>query len=169
MTPAPPQQALEPVRAALLARARRRADQLRSEADDAARQLLAAARDAGDQLRNAARTQGEADARVAVRVAQARARQRARGIVLAAQREVYEELRRRAIAAVGTELARPAARARLAATLHGRLGPGAELTDTGGGGMTAATSDGRLVTATPEELVDRALAVIDLEQLWTSR
>ncbi|WP_067138838.1 hypothetical protein [Microtetraspora malaysiensis] len=92
--------ALAPVSTALLRRARLDADALLDAAgDDAARTLAAARRTAQDMI-DEARESGTAEARARADAVRVRAGRHARGIELAARREVLLELRRRAVAAV---------------------------------------------------------------------
>lgn len=88
--------ALEPVRQALLAAAAADAARTRAAADARADAVLARARAEADRLVAEARAQGEAGAAVVLRASRARARREARGLVLAAQRSAYDELRRQA-------------------------------------------------------------------------
>ena len=93
--------ALAPVRAYLLRGARAEADrivgQARSQADQALRQ---ARRDAEQAVRQA-REEGKAQAAPAAAAERARARERARSIVLGAQRQACEDLRAQVLAAAG--------------------------------------------------------------------
>ncbi|WP_433213304.1 hypothetical protein [Microtetraspora malaysiensis] len=92
--------ALAPVSTTLLRRARLDADALLDAAgDDAARTLAAARRTAQDMI-DEARESGTAEARARADAVRVRAGRHARGIELAARREVLLELRRRAVAAV---------------------------------------------------------------------
>lgn len=160
--------ALEPLRAALLARARAEGERVLEAAGEDGRQVLAAARDEAAALLADARTQGEADAAALLAVERAQARRAARGVVLGAQRAVYDELRRRARTAVQALLADPDRRARLADVACGRLGDHAIVRDLPDGGVAAETPDGRTIDASVDALVDGALADLDLEQLWAT-
>ena len=163
-----PVDALEPLRAALLARARAEANLVREAAEHDASQVLAAARAEAEALLADARGRGAADAAALDAVEEARRRRAARGVVLGAQRAAYDELRRRSCAAVATLLADPARRAYLADGLRGRLGDRAIVRDQPDGGVVAQTPDGRSIDASVVALVDGALAELDLEQLWAS-
>lgn len=160
--------ALEPLRAALIARARAEAGRVRAAAAEDGRQVLAGARDEAAALVADARAQGEADAAALLAVERSHARRVARGAVLAAQRAVYDELRERARIAVRALLADPDRRARLATVVRGRLGDHAVVRDRPDGGLVAESPDGRGVDASVEALVDSALADLDLEQLWAA-
>ena len=156
---------LAPLCAALLAAATAEADRLREEADADARHRLETARHQADTLVAEARADGEADASWVLTTERTAARRAARGVVLAAQREAYEQLRRASLVAVRALLAEPAARDGLAALLRARL-PGATLRDLDDGGLAAEAADGRRVDASAEALVDRALRSVDGARLW---
>jgi vacuolar-type H+-ATPase subunit E/Vma4 len=164
----PLQIALEPLRAALIARARAEADRVCADAETAGRQLLAEARDEAEALLAKARAQGETDAAAMFASEMDRARRSARGVVLAAQRAAYNELRQRALTAVRGLLADPARRARLETVLRSQLGDQAVIHDHPDGGIVAETPDGRSLDASIEKLVDSAVADLDLEQLWAA-
>ena len=168
MTVADTVAALEPLRAALFARARAEADRVRAAADHDARQVLDAARAEAEALLADARARGSADAAALDAVEVARRRRAARSVVLGAQRAAYDELRSRACAAVQVLLADPARRARLADVARGRLGDRAIVRDAPDGGVVAQTPDGRSLDASVAALVDGALEDLDLEQLWAS-
>jgi vacuolar-type H+-ATPase subunit E/Vma4 len=161
--------ALAPLRRALLADAHAEAYRMRRRAQDAGRQAVAAAEQEVAAMLAAARAQGEEDGAAQRRADEARARSVARAGLLADRRAVYEELGSRARAAVRDLLADPVNRDRLADALRRGLGGRAVVSDTGDGGLLARAPDGRVVDASVGELVDRALAVLDLEQLWTGR
>lgn len=164
----PLQIALEPLRAALIARARADADRLCTDAETAGRELLAGAGEEAEALLAKARAQGETDAAAMFASEMDRARRSARGVVLAAQRAAYNELRQRALTAVRGLLSDPARRARLATVLRSQLGDQAVIHEHPDGGIVAETSDGRSVDASIEKLVDNAVAELDLEQLWAA-
>ncbi len=158
--------ALEPLRAALIARALAEAAEERASADEDGQRALAAAQQQADAVLADARAQGERDAAALLAAERARSHRSARGIVLGAQRAAYDELREQARAAVRDLLADPARRARLEAIARGRLGDHAVAHEQPGGGLVAETSDGRRVDASVHALVDSAVANLDLEQLW---
>ena len=93
-------------------------------------------------------------------------RRTARGVVLAAQRDAWERLRRESRVAVRALLEEPGIRDGLAALLHTRL-PGGSVRDTEDGGLLAEADDGRSVDASVEALVDRVLPGMDGERLWS--
>lgn len=160
--------ALEPLRRALLDAAHVEADRIRRAAEEAGRDDVAAAEDEVAAMLARARAQGVADGAAMRRADESRARSAARTDHLAAQRETYEELRRRARQAVRALLREPGNRELLAEALRRRLGGVADVEDTDDGGLSARAPDGRSMDASVGALVDRALAGLDLEQLWTA-
>jgi vacuolar-type H+-ATPase subunit E/Vma4 len=161
-------QALEPLTATLLARARADADGERTTARQEGQRAVEAARDQADAVLAQARALGEADAAAMLAAERARARSAARGEVLAAQRAAFDELRDQARTAVAGLLADPVSRGRLAASMRTRLGDGATVRDHPAGGVVAESPDGRRIDACLDALLDAALAELDLEQLWTA-
>lgn len=161
--------ALEPLRAALLARARADADNQRAAAEDAGRRVVEAAQREADAALDEARSRGEADAAGLLAVERAQARRTARAVVLAAQRAAYDELCRQARAAVADLLADPDRHRRLAVTVRERLGDGAIVRDDPAGGVVAESPDGRRIDASVDALVGTAMGELDLEQLWAPR
>lgn len=168
--PPPAADPLAPVRAALLAQARREAHLLLRGADEAADRMLGEARAEADRLLAAARAQGEADAAAALADTRARARRRARARVLAARRSAYDELTRQARAAArvlgGSEEA-ATVRGILRERARARLGPAAVVRDTPDGGVLAEVEGRRLVLG-PDGLAEDALARLgaQIERLW---
>jgi hypothetical protein len=168
--PVQPQDALEPVREALLARARADAAALLDEADRDATAELAAARRRVERLREDAVVQGRADAKVAVRSHLARARGEARARVLHARRAAYEELRVRvqeSAARLVHDPAYPAFRDRLVTRAKEELGPDAVVTEDATGGVTAVAG-ARRVSYTLVALADMVLAELgeEVDGLW---
>lgn len=159
-------------REALLADARARAQAILAQAEtEAARQIEPARRQA-DALVAAARAQGEADGRLEATREEAVARFSAHMTVLAEQRASYDELRRRARAAVLSlrgEPDYPELLERLAAAARRDLGDGAQLRidppDLGGVLGTAGT---RAVDYTLVALADRCVDDLGpgLAALW---
>ena len=158
--------ALEPLRAALLARATAEAAQVRADAEEDARRRLDDARHEADRLVADARERGAADAGWVLAVEETTLRRSARGVVLAAQRDAWERLRRESRVAVRVLLQEPEVRDGLAELLRTRL-PGCSVRDTEDGGLVAETDDGRSVDASVEALVDRVLPGMDGERLWS--
>lgn len=141
-----------------------------AEADAAA--TVARAKREAAAIREEARAQGAADAEALLVVERARARRQARALVLDAQHEVYQELRRQArqsAAALREDPAYPAMRARLAALARATLGADAIVTEAPGGGVVAE-SRGRGVLYSLAALADNALdmAGVELEGLWSA-
>ena len=161
--------ALEPLRAALLARARVDAETERAAAEDEGRRAVEAARCQADAVLAEARARGEADATGLLAVERAQARRTARGVVLAAQRAAYEDVCRAARTAVAELLADPDRRRRLSATVRDRLGEGATVRDHSAGGVMAESPDGRRIDASVDALVDAAITNLDVGQLWAAR
>ncbi len=163
------ERALDPVRIALLARARTDAGNQRAAAEDEGRRVVEAARREADAALAEARSRGEADAAGMLAVERAQARRSARAVVLAAQHAAYDELCRRARAAVADLLADPDRHRRLAANVRERLGDGAVVRDDPAGGVVAESPDGRRIDASVDALVAAAVNALDLEQLWAAR
>jgi len=84
---------LDVVRDALLADARRQAEDLLAAAEHAAMTVVAAARDEAERMMAGARSDGEAEARRVAAIEGARARRQFREQVLSARRAAYERLR----------------------------------------------------------------------------
>ena len=161
------QQALEPLRKALLADAAAEADRLRGDAQREGAHAIEQARAEADALLEAARAKGESDGAELLAAEQRAAHRAARAAVLRAQHAAYEELRRGALEAVRELLQEPERRGLLGALLRDRLGGLATVTDTDDGGLFAQAPDGRSIDSSVGALVDRALAGLPLEQLWT--
>ena len=166
---APAPDGLAVVGAALLARARRDAEDVAAEARAGADVTVARAREEADEIVAAARAQGAADAAAALSGERSRTLREARARVLRAEREAYDELRRRTVADVTALLDRvgPEVQARLAREVAERLGAGAEVRP-GARGPTAVAGQRRL-TLEPERLVDRAVEGLgpELAGLWS--
>ena len=163
--------ALAPVRQALLRHAHEQADATRAAAERDAQELLARARDEADELRRRARADGERDARDLQAEQRARARRRARAIVLQAQRETLDTLTRQVHDRVRALWDDPETRARLREQLAARardaLGPDATVTDHPAGGVQAQCGS-RRVAYVLTDLADEAVAgLADLAGLWT--
>ncbi len=161
---------LDPVRTALLAQARADADALLAEADAEASESLARARAEADAIRAAARAQGEADAAALLESERTRARRRARAAVLAAQRDVHDELRARVLRELPGLRADPAYGAwceRLRERARAVLGADARVAESPYGGVVGEQA-GRRAEWTLVGLADQALAALgaDLEGLW---
>jgi vacuolar-type H+-ATPase subunit E/Vma4 len=163
--------ALDPVRAALLATARRDAAAVRQKATRQQAELLTDARHVADTLLATARAEGAAEATASVATRTAQSRREARRALLAAQRELYDELRRRCRAAATGLVESPdyeGIRRQLVEQAQARLGPDATVTDSPGSGVVASAGTKRLDLSLPA-LADRALECSSAEvtRLWT--
>lgn len=175
MTAAPPTTRRDPllaVRAGLLARAGSEAERLLAEVDAETDAAIARAQAEADAITADARAQGEADAAGVLVAERARARRQARAVVLAAQREAYEELRsrvRRELPLLRADPAYVAWTDRLRDELRAVLGPEAVVTEHPEGGVVGETP-GRRVASTLTGLADRALDALgsDVERLWST-
>jgi V/A-type H+-transporting ATPase subunit E len=162
--------ALDAVRAALLADAERDAARLLALADAEVEAVRRRTSEECDRIRREARARGEADAQETLAAERARARRRSRSIVLRARGEVYEELRRRvreAAVALRETADYPALHARLVEEARAAVGADARLSETPDGvvaeahGLRAALS----LTAVAEDVLDRMGP--DPERLWS--
>lgn len=163
---------LRPVRDDLESRARADAERLLAGADAEADALIARARVEADTIRAQARAQGEADAAALLVAERARARRQARAIVLAAQRDTYDELRSGVLAALPALRADPAYAAwcgRLRQSVRGVLGPDAVVTEHPDGGILGEVA-GRRAAFTLVGLADQAVDALgsDVEGLWAT-
>ena len=180
MTPAPTRtpaqppvdEALAPLRDYLMATAEQESEQVLTSADQRAENTVQAARAQADLLRAQARDEGERDAQVVRRDQSARARRRARGVVLAAQSTALARLRLAVSERLGQAWDDPPRRAVLLARLtdlaHAELGADCDVVEHPQGGVIAIR-DG---TRVPFLLGDLADDVIDdlagaLERLWS--
>ncbi len=163
---------LAPVRAALLAAAQQDAERVLSAARSKSDAVLARAAQERERLLADARARGEADAGRLLDAERARTRRQARTMVLRAQGQAYEDLRRRAVGAVSAlrdDPAYPALLDRLRRQARALVGPDAQVLEPSEGGVVAEAA-GRLVVLTlpalAEQVLDRGLP--DLEGLWNS-
>jgi len=159
---------LDQLRQVLLRRAQAAADALRADAERAARTLTDAAQQEAAAALERARADGAADAEQRQAEDQARTHREARGIVLAAQRAAFEELRAAARAAVGQLLADPGRRRRLVALVRTELGSQAQVRPHPSGGVVGEAPDGRRVDASVDALVEQSLGRLDLGPLWAT-
>lgn len=163
---------IAPLRTALLSLAEAEAEFLTADAAARAAQEISDAEAEVTALVDRTRTKGEAAARrEAVRIV-GRARSQGRALVLAAQREVYDELRRRTFAAVQELRADPAydrLLERLEAVARARLGAevSVEIDPPEIGGVRASSGPRRIDLSLPA-LAERCLAGLgsELERLW---
>jgi vacuolar-type H+-ATPase subunit E/Vma4 len=163
--------ALGPVRAALIARARAVATAEVSGAEEEARAILQDADRRADAVREEARVRGEADAQAVLVATRARARREARSVVLAAQSEVAVALRARVHAGLRALRDDPdyaEIENRLESQARGLLGPEARLTPDPSGGFLAEAG-GRQVELTLAAVADQVLERLgpELQSLWS--
>ncbi|WP_439657894.1 hypothetical protein ACSHWB_36670 [Lentzea sp. HUAS TT2] len=162
------QDALAPVRAALLTRARADAErELAAARLDADATLASARAEARTILGKAARA-GRADAVSSIAAEHEKARRAARRLELNAQREIYDELHRRVTDAVALAFAEPGRRDDLVSMIRAELGAGATVRDAARGGATGEAA-GRVVDLGVEAVADRAVDALgdEVRALWT--
>lgn len=162
--------ALEPLRTALLADARAEAERIEAEAHAEAAARVAAAEAEAAALVERARAEGEAAAELEVAHDRAEAQRHARVLRLAAQRAVYEELRRQTLAGAAALHGTARYRAlldRLRNAAQTQLGSEAHVEPAACGGVVGR-SDGRSVDYSLDALVERALAGLggDAAEVW---
>lgn len=159
--------ALEPLRSALLGRARRDAGDVVAEARRWAADVLSEARDAADGTLAAAASSGRADAAEVIAVEGTRARRAARAIELSAQREVYDELRRRVTEQVRARASGAGTCEHLLARARALLGPAATVMTPPGGGVVAQVP-GKRVDLSADVLAEHAVEQLGAEvrALW---
>ena len=165
------QQALAPVRARLRRGAEAEADHIRAVARAQADSITRQARHGAAETIGRARAQGEADAAPSAAAERRGSREAARSIVLGAQREAYQELRARVLAAVGglrTEPGYEELLGRLTAMATQAAGPGAAATVEPGGGVVAR-SGGVVVDCSLPRLAGLAFEGLGdrVRELWT--
>ena len=169
--PAGASAALDPVRAALLSQARSDAGSVLAEARQRAEHERAASRGRAAQILRAGRDEGERQAHAAAAAQLTRRRREARDTLLAAQRTLYDELRRRchdAARALREAPDYPDLRRHLT-DAGAALGRGASIHESGDGGVVAVAGSRRLDLSLPT-LVDEELDRLGEEvlQLWTT-
>jgi vacuolar-type H+-ATPase subunit E/Vma4 len=161
-----------PLRTALLSAAEAEAESVIVDASSRAAREISDAQAEVTALVDRARAEGEAAARREAIHVVGRARSEGRALVLAAQREVYDELHRRTLADVEALRLEPAY-GRLLERLEGmaraQLGPKASVeVDPPTIGGVRASSGKRRIDLTLPALADRCLAALgtELERLW---
>ncbi|WP_433618706.1 hypothetical protein ACQP2P_21975 [Dactylosporangium sp. CA-139114] len=157
---------LEPVRAALLRRAHADAAAVRAEAARSRARLLGDAGAEGERILREARGKGRADAARLARAEEAQTRRAAHALVLAAQRDVYDELCRRVAGQLRSALDGGRLGPALAARATAALGPDARVEAAPGGGFTARLGDRRAdcsIASLTRHAVESAGAVA---QVW---
>ena len=163
--------ALAPVRARLLGAARAEADRIVEQARAEAAAIVGGARRDADEAVGRAAAQGRADGELAAAAERSRARERARSIVLGAQRQARDELRDRVLAAAAALRAEPGYQRLLAGLTEmaaAAAGPGATVTADPAGGVVAL-SRGVVVDCTLARLADLAVDALgdEVRALWT--
>lgn len=164
---------LDPVRESLLADAHAAAERVRSQAAADARKRVAQARRRAGELVATARRRGAAEGRLEAAVEEANARVRARGQVLAARREAYDELRRAAHDAVLRLREEPDyddLLERLVQAARRDLGPACEVElDPPGAGGVRASAGTRRINLTLAALADRCIGDLGpaVRRLWS--
>ncbi len=163
--------ALAPVRAALLARARADTAAEVARAGEEARATEQEAGRAAEAVRREAQVRGEADARAVLVAMRSQARREARSVVLAAQREVVAALRERVhdgLQGLRDDPAFADIESRLESQARVLLGPDVRLTPHPSGGFLAEAS-GRRAELTLDAVADRLLERLgpELRSLWS--
>ncbi|GAA2806717.1 V-type ATP synthase subunit E family protein [Kribbella solani] len=163
--------ALDTVRAALLAAARADAADMSRKAESQRDELLDQARRTADHLVAEARAAGAADANASLAARMAQTRRESRRSALFAQRELYDELRRRCRTAASALAGTPeyaGLRQLLIDAARRQLGAGAAVEESPDGGIVASAGSERIDLSLPV-LADRALARSGSEVagLWT--
>ncbi|MGZ4352906.1 MAG: hypothetical protein ACXVZ4_05125 [Gaiellaceae bacterium] len=160
------------MREALLAEARAEAARTLAQADADAAATIAAARAEAEALVAQARADGAAAAEIEGAHVQAQARRAARAAVLAAERELYDELCRQAFdgaAALRGTAVWDGLLLELAAAARSQLGPDAKVEVDPASGVRAYL-DGTSVDYSLAVVVDRALERLGArtEELWAA-
>ncbi|WP_350275738.1 V-type ATP synthase subunit E family protein [Kribbella sp. HUAS MG21] len=163
--------ALGPVRSALLTAARADAAAILGGAEAQRGELLGQAQRTAAELIAEARSTGAADATALLAIRLAQSRREARRSALTAQRELYDELRRRcraAASALAESSEYEGIRRRLVDMAREQLGPEAVIEDSPGGGVVASAGSRRMDLSLPA-LADRALerSGPEVAALWT--
>ena len=163
---------LGPLREATLAQAHADGEAALADADRRAAATLAAAQEQGEELLRRARADGAAAAAILGAHDEAQAHRTARALVLAAERELYDELCRRADEEVFALRGGEAYRAlldELSTAARRQLGAGTRLdVDPDGLGGVRGSINGRSVDYTLPSVVQRALERLGArtEELW---
>jgi vacuolar-type H+-ATPase subunit E/Vma4 len=137
---------LDAVRQVHLAAARGQAEMILKDARQQAKEIAARGDADAAALEEGARREGEAAAGLDTDRAWKTARRRARGATLAAQREMYDELRARVASAIRQDARFPALLESLSHAAQRQLGPGAkvEIDPVGDHGVTVTRKDRRV-------------------------
>jgi hypothetical protein len=160
--------ALRPVRDALLAAARREADQAWAQAESTAGLTLANAEETAAQIRKDAHARGVADCAEAVATERSRAGRQARTLVLNARVDEYRALRaaaRETVAALRDDPDYPRIRQGLVDVVRSVLGTSADVREGECGGIVGEVPGRRAdysLAGFAERAVDAVLADLDL-------
>jgi len=162
---------LEPLREALLARARLQAEETLATADDVAAATLDEARADADELLAQARARGRQEADGVLAAQRAQAVRQARAVVLGARRAAFDDLREQARIAVRTlreDPGYPELLDALRERLHDELGPDAAIREHESGGLVGSNG-GRTLSFAFDDLADRIVGRLDaeIEGLWS--
>ena len=164
--------ALEPVSEALVAAARRRAEQQRADAIEDVRVELSRAHAEADRLLAQARVQGASAAEWVALRQLVEARRQAREMVLGARRRAYEALRQDAVETLTLRATTTEGRMltdRLSALVEARLGRDASIDEAQRDVLVVdAQSGNRRVAIGPTMLIDHVLLSMteEVEELW---
>jgi hypothetical protein len=162
---------VERLRASFLAQAAEDAERTIAAAEEERRARLTEARHEAAEIVASARAAGEADARLEAAATTAAARRRARSVALAARLELYEELRRQALAAAAQLQTKPSYAGwlqRLEEAARADLGADTVLELDRGRGGVVVRAGSRLVDYSLPALVDRCVGALRerVEELW---
>jgi vacuolar-type H+-ATPase subunit E/Vma4 len=164
--------AVDPLRDSLLQQVREEAEGVLEDADEEVAARLAEAEQLGLTLVEEAQAEGVAVASIAGSHDELGARRRSRSLVLATKRELYDELRRRALSAAHAlrqDPRYPALLERLSAAARAQLGEAATVeVDPAEQGGVRASDGARHIDYTLDTLVERCLQRLgsSLEELW---
>lgn len=158
---------LDRLRASFLAHAAAEAEHTVAAAAAERARRLDDARDAASRLVAEGRRTGEAAAGAETARTLLEARRRTRASLLAVRRELYDELRERALEQASALLDDAAFLTRLEGSARAQLGPAAT-TDAAAAGGIVACAGGRRVDYSLPALVDRCVAALGerVEELW---
>jgi vacuolar-type H+-ATPase subunit E/Vma4 len=160
---------LDSVRLHHLAAARAHAEQILEDARQQAGEIARKGDADSSALVEGARHEGEAAAGLDTDRAWTSARRKARGAILAAQREMYDELRARVALAVRRDVRYPVLLEHLGHAAQRQLGPGAavEIEHVGDGGVIATRKDRRVVWSLAT-IVDAGLSELGprVAEMW---
>ncbi|MGE5292037.1 MAG: hypothetical protein ACM3ML_33610 [Micromonosporaceae bacterium] len=163
--------ALAPLRAAVLRAAVEEASQVRGAATAEAEAVLAAARDQAAAIASRARALGASDGKLAAAAHRAQSRRSVRALLLGAECDAYEELRRQvrsAVCGLRDDPCYPRLLARLTELARAAAGPDAVVSAHPAGGVTAS-APGKFVDCSLPRIAEIALGGLGAEvsTLWS--